>query len=425
MKKYCILFLSLCVASLWACTTENPAPKHRILISTDIGGTDPDDNQSMAHLLMYSDCFDIEGLVSSPSFGEGSKEEILRMIDLYEADYGRLKNHAAGCLPPDSLRRLCKQGRRGLQPYYGYETPTEGSEWIVSCARREDTRPLWILVWGSLDDVAQALHDAPDILPRIRVYWIGGPNKKWGVNSYAYIVENFPDLWIIENNASYRGFIGNNKKDDVYNMRYYDTYIKGAGNLGADFIDYYEGQVKMGDTPSLLYVMNGNPEIPEGESWGGSFEKMSHSPRTIFTRHTTLQDTVPVYSVVEFRLNGPEIDKPAGARCFDFIIDRQTWDGVYLGDGLFAVRYAPKAPATLNYRIVSDIKEFDGQTGVFVVSREWPGKKRADSYEVGANWYTDRCDKALFEGVWQGSKTVSKWRNDVLDDWAERWSWLK
>ena len=175
----------------------------------------------------------------------------------------------------------------------------------------------------------------------------------------------------------------------------------------------------------LLYVMNGNPEIPEGESWGGSFEKMSHSPRTIFTRHTTLQDTVPVYSVVEFRLNGPEIDKPAGARCFDFIIDRQTWDGVYLGDGLFAVRYAPKAPATLDYRIVSDIKEFDGQTGVFVVSREWPGKKRADSYEVGANWYTDRCDKALFEGVWQGSKTVSKWRNDVLDDWAERWSWLK
>ena len=59
--------------------------------------------------------------------------------------------------------------------------------------------------------MAQALHDAPDILPRIRVYWIGGPNKKWGVNSYVYIVENFPDLWIIENNASYRGFIGNNK----------------------------------------------------------------------------------------------------------------------------------------------------------------------------------------------------------------------
>lgn len=56
--------------SLFTATVEaqNPVPtKPRILISTDIGGTDPDDNQSMTHLLMYSDLFAIEGLVSSPS----------------------------------------------------------------------------------------------------------------------------------------------------------------------------------------------------------------------------------------------------------------------------------------------------------------------------------------------------------------------
>ena len=41
--------------------------KPRVLVSTDIGGTDPDDNQSMAHLLMYTDCLDLEGIVSSPS----------------------------------------------------------------------------------------------------------------------------------------------------------------------------------------------------------------------------------------------------------------------------------------------------------------------------------------------------------------------
>ena len=53
--------------------SNGKAAKPRILISTDIGGTDPDDNQSMAHLLMYSDLFSIEGLVSSPSYGSGSK----------------------------------------------------------------------------------------------------------------------------------------------------------------------------------------------------------------------------------------------------------------------------------------------------------------------------------------------------------------
>ena len=66
------------------------AQKPRILVSTDIGGTDPDDNQSMVHLMMYSDLFQLEGIVSSPSFGNGSKEEILRMIDLYAEDYPKL-----------------------------------------------------------------------------------------------------------------------------------------------------------------------------------------------------------------------------------------------------------------------------------------------------------------------------------------------
>ncbi|MEG1590930.1 MAG: DUF1593 domain-containing protein [Chryseobacterium sp.] len=68
--------------------------KPRILISTDIGGTDPDDNQSIIHLLMYADKFNIEGLVSSPSFGNGSKAEILKMIDFYEKDLPKLKNTA-------------------------------------------------------------------------------------------------------------------------------------------------------------------------------------------------------------------------------------------------------------------------------------------------------------------------------------------
>jgi hypothetical protein len=56
---------------------QKPVPvKPRILISTDIGGTDPDDNQSMTHFLMYSYMFEIEGLISSPSYGHGTKAGI-------------------------------------------------------------------------------------------------------------------------------------------------------------------------------------------------------------------------------------------------------------------------------------------------------------------------------------------------------------
>ena len=85
---------------LLACAQQDVSEKYRILVSTDIGGTDPDDNQSMAHLLMYSDRFDIEGLISSPSFGKGSKEEILRMIDLYEKDFKKLQANNQKLMTP-------------------------------------------------------------------------------------------------------------------------------------------------------------------------------------------------------------------------------------------------------------------------------------------------------------------------------------
>jgi inosine-uridine nucleoside N-ribohydrolase len=190
---------------------QQPVPiKPRILVSTDIGGSDPDDNQSMAHLLMYSEKFAIEGLVSSPSYGKGSKEEILRMINLYKKDLPKLKKHQKGLATPAYLRSVTKQGKQGNAPYVGYTTATEGSNWIIKCAKKKSAQPLWILGWGGLEDLAQALHDAPEIQSKIRVYWIGGPNKKWSANSYAYIAKNFPSIWFIEDNSSYYGFFSNN-----------------------------------------------------------------------------------------------------------------------------------------------------------------------------------------------------------------------
>ena len=209
-----------------ALIAQQPVPiKPRILISTDIGGTDPDDNQSMIHLLMYNELFDIEGLVSSPSYGDGNKEEILRTIDLYEKDLPKLKEHKQGFATPEYLRSVVKQGRHGGAPFKGYTTATEGSDWIIKCALKKSDRPLWILVWGGLDDLAQALHDKPEIENKIKVFWIGGPNKKWSANSYTYIAENFPNLWFIESNASYYGFFSDNVPDSLNNKNITRTIL--------------------------------------------------------------------------------------------------------------------------------------------------------------------------------------------------------
>ena len=46
--------------------------KPRVIISTDIGGKDPDDYQSLVHYLLYTDIVKTEALISSPPFIRGS-----------------------------------------------------------------------------------------------------------------------------------------------------------------------------------------------------------------------------------------------------------------------------------------------------------------------------------------------------------------
>lgn len=419
------LLVAATVLCLSSCAVQSKS-KPRILISTDIGGTDPDDFQSMIHLLMYSDIFKIEGLVSSP-FGNGRKQDILDMIDLYEKDLPQLKSHAKGLSDPNVLRTICKQGSKPEAPYKGFSTATEGSNWIVSCAKKAGKQPLWILVWGGIEDVAQALHDAPEIKKNIRVYWIGGPNKKWSINAYAYIAENHPDLWMIEANATYRGWFmdPSNCPEKLKGKAFYTNYIKGHGVMGADFIKYYGGDIKMGDTPSLAYLMDGNPDDPTGESWGGSFTKINRSSRTIFNRNSTTSDTVATYSVLEWRFKGPERNISKDSACFTLDIGGQKWPGYYLGQGNYGVRYSSKQVEVGSYTTSSSIAELNGHSGKFVSVAPWPGKSSPDDYKLGNNWYGDKTETELFMGSQQGAKTVSKHREAYLMDWAKRWAWLK
>lgn len=492
MYRIIFMMLALLASACVFAGGKDDKVRHRILVSTDIGGTDPDDNQSMIHLLMYSNEFDIEGLVSSPSYGSGSKEEILRMIDMYEKDLpklqqglknaqramakkrardeaGKCSNGVTGSVVSkgskfplaDYLRSITKQGHKGMCPLKGWGEPTEGSQWIVECARRDDSRPLWILVWGALEDVAQALHDAPDIEKNIRIYWIGGPNKKWGSDGYRYIVEHHHDVWFIENNASYRGFITDAKEKTQYQALFYENAMKGCGVMGNDFINYYKGIAKMGDTPALLYLMgkdkDGRPFDacnPEKDHWGGRFERMEQSPRYIITGPLCSADTVPTYALMEWRIKGPVLENTdcpqhllRGERgAFTLRIDRQDWQGCYVGDGTYVVTYAPKAPATLSYTITSDIPGFPVHEGVFTVGEQWPavGIYSTESptitsqpYVLGNAWWTDCSHESLKSGKsdyedyaehnskWQGAATVSVWREMVMRDWQQRFKWLK
>lgn len=446
MKKlYCFAISIMAFFCTTAFGQQQVPERPRIIISTDIGGTDPDDNQSMFHYLLYANEFDCEGLISSPSFGDGDKSEILRMIDLYEKDLPKLKKalkayngsnrHRNSSYPsPKYLRSITKQGSRMPLPFCGYAEPTEGSQWIVRCARgnaggrgnHADNRPLYVLVWGGLDDVAQALHDAPDIADKIRVYWIGGPNKKWGINAYDYIIRNHPDLWMIENNSTYRGFIANYKNPDKWNAGFYEHYVKGCGHLGADYYSYLKGLPKLGDTPSLLYMMDGNPAEPSRESWGGSFERCQYTPRVVFHHTTTAKDTAQIYSIIEWHIRGPKLnDSLVGKACITLDIAKQSWKGYYVGNGDYVAKYSTYKTGTQPYTISSDIDGFPRQEGFITIENVFPGKHRDTDYQVGAQWWTDKSDNALFYNGHQGANTIYKWRKAVMENWGKRCAWLK
>ncbi len=419
------LFIAICtIVQIHCGVADQVKVKPRVLISSDIGGTDPDDYQSMIHLLMYADLFQLEGLVSSP-YGPGRKKDFVDIIDLYEQDLPQLKAHSTDFPEPGALKTICKQGEIKGAPYKGYRSSTEGSDWIIQCAQKESDQALWVLVWGGLEDLAQALHDEPTIKDNIKVYWIGGPNKKWSADAYAYIAENHPDLWMIEANATYRGwFLDAESPEDISNDGYYDSHIQERGAMGKAFKDFYKGRIKMGDTPSLMYVLNGSPDDPLSESWGGRFTRIDRSSKNVFERNTTTADTVVAYSVLEWRFKGPELSIPQDSACFTMEIWNQVWPGYYLGDGNYGVRYSSKKPEIGTYVTSSDIPELDGHTGQYVSITPWPGEPISSDYALGSNWFGDRKESELFFGVQQGARTVSQYRKEFMLDWAKRWEWI-
>src|SRR5436190_10388963 len=159
-----LLLLLLAAASTWCCcclasAAEAPGGKPRLLVLTDIGG-DPDDQQSLIRLMLYSNEFDIEGLIASASGTPGElKAEVVRpelIREIVEA-YGKVRQnlllHASGYPAASQLLERIKAGnaQRG-RLRLGADHDTEGSRRIIQAVDkavdREDRRPLNVTIWG-------------------------------------------------------------------------------------------------------------------------------------------------------------------------------------------------------------------------------------------------------------------------------------
>jgi hypothetical protein len=172
------LFLVFACGPFAGSTFADSATRPRVIVSSDIGGTDFDDFQSMVHLLVYADAFDLEGLISSP-YGPGRKADILKVIDAYERDYPNLESHSDKYPTLAALRAITKVGATDHPGASGVRTTTEGSNGSFNA--RVATIRVRCTLWNGA-----ASPTSPRRCTTRRTFCPGcasGPNKKWSVDA--------------------------------------------------------------------------------------------------------------------------------------------------------------------------------------------------------------------------------------------------
>jgi len=247
----------------------------KVLITTDIGGSDPDDIQSLIHAMFYTDMIDLQGIVCGCKNGDVKAAQAV--INKYARDYEKLKAAFPGLTPPNELFNMVHQGRK--EPWQKALAGTAGSRAIIRATRGAgySEEYLYILAWGSLTDTAQALYDDPSIAHHIFIYAISGWNHTQDPIAFEYVTKN-PKVRCIVAHETFRGMYitGVNNYGKYGNVPFVKDTIRKSGNLGKYFyeisreIGVNRYGIKMGDTPSLLWMLNGEQD-PVKASWGGRF----------------------------------------------------------------------------------------------------------------------------------------------------------
>ena len=334
MSKTRIIMLLLMLLGVTTMNAQDAALKPRLVICTDIAPADvePDDMESMVHLMVYADMFEIEALITSvgwncdPYPGEWSKY-LYRVIDAYEKDLPNLmkRSKQKGFLSPeqetgsqkigywpcaDYLRSRAVMGSMygGIRSI-GERNDSPGSELLIRLADEYDPRPIYVAAWGGANTLAQAIwrvkqtrsdEEVRKFVRKFRLYTITDQDMDYAHrmdrarSSHMWLRQEFKDdLQFIWDEGTWQEQCELGKQ----NWTQHQQHIQGKGALGKEYPNYKWGVE--GDTPSFLYVMpNGlnDPEDPSQAGWAG-YHQRGLCPDSLTTAWTSWQEPVRSISV--------------------------------------------------------------------------------------------------------------------------------
>ncbi len=326
--------------------------KPRVIVLTDITN-EPDDEQSMVRFLVYSNEYDVEGLIATTSVWLRDKvrpEKIRERIEAYGKVRKNLLKHVPGYPTAEHLLSVTKAGL----PEFGMEgvgpgKSSEGSRHIIEVVDRPDERPIWISIWGGANCLAQALWDVKytrsseqldAFVSKLRVYTISDQD-----NSGRWMRITFPNLFYIVTpsevghheyyKATWTGISGDrqykngpfHKFELVDNPWLEQNIIKGHGPLGALYpkLKY----IMEGDTPSFFGLISnglGSRISPSYGGWGGRYVlcQTYAETRPIWTSARGAQDTVIAENGIEYTSDQATIWRWREAYQHDFAA-RMDW----------------------------------------------------------------------------------------------------
>jgi hypothetical protein len=263
----------------------------RVIIISDIGN-EPDDQMSLVRLLLYSNEFDLEALIAATSTWQRNAthpETMHALIHAYGLVRTNLLLHAKGWPAAEDLDQLVFSG----QPAYGLaalgpDKTSPGAEAILRAADRDDSRPLWICIWGGANTLAQALlharatrqpGDLEKLIAKVRVYSISDQD-----DAGPWIRREFPTLFYIvqpssPNGSEYYYATWTGISGDLYyrngagadfttvTNQWLDANIRSKGPLGKLYPRFLF--IMEGDTPSFLDLIDNGLNAYRRPDWGG------------------------------------------------------------------------------------------------------------------------------------------------------------
>ena len=259
--------------------------KPRIFIFTDINidSGDPDDRQSLVHLLWYANEMEIEGINPDRINAKGY-EACELALKAYARDYEAIDLTKLGYPRPEDLKpKIANNWERGMS--------------LFQEAASDTSSPLYVLIWGNMVKFREALLSNPEHADNLRIITIGTglmmesniphipknwkkeePCEQMNWNALGrndiYNDARFSDMWWLELNWTYEGMFTGPEPAQMLDK------LAVFGHLGRHMKDVVKNYkwaqyFRVGDTPTVLYMIYAKHDLndPESSSWAGKFCK--------------------------------------------------------------------------------------------------------------------------------------------------------